>query len=133
MADEKAKKDEKKAKKDDEKAKKGDGKGKRDEDTEGSESKGGNEKETESTPAAGPSLGGKAARAFLFTSLATFLAAYLFGDPLPNGLRVDFDLSASVKLALIAGVISAVLRAVAWMLPMFADDGDKKSKKTKDD
>ncbi len=70
----------------------------------------------------GPSLGAKIFRAFLFTFLATFLTAFLFADPIPNGLRVEFDLLASVKLALIAGVIAAVLRAVAGMLPVFADD-----------
>ena len=69
-----------------------------------------------------PSLGAKIFRAFLFTFLATFLTAFLFADPIPNGLRVEFDLLASVKLALIAGVIAAVLRAVAGMLPVFADD-----------
>ena len=70
----------------------------------------------------GPSLGGKVFRAFVFTFLATFLTAFLFADPIPNGLRVDFDLLASVKLALISGVIAAVLRAAAGALPIFADD-----------
>ena len=37
-------------------------------------------------------MGAKIFRAFLFTFLATFLTAFLFADPIPNGLRVDFDL-----------------------------------------
>lgn len=79
--------------------------------------------ETESeTTKSGPSLGSKIFRIFLFTFLATFLTAFLFADPIPNGLRVDFDLLASVNLALISGVIAAVLRTVAGMLPVFADD-----------
>ena len=61
-------------------------------------------------------------RLALFTFLATFLTAFLFADPIPNGLRVEFDLLASLKLVLISGVIAAVLRAVAGMLPVFADD-----------
>ena len=70
----------------------------------------------------GPSLGGKIFRVAVFTFLATFLTAFLFADPIPNGLRVEFDLLASLKLALIAAVIAAVLRAVAGMLPIFSDD-----------
>ena len=70
----------------------------------------------------GPSLGAKIFRVSVFTFLATFLTAFLFADPIPNGLRVDFDLLASLKLGLISAVIAAVLRAVAGMLPVFADD-----------
>lgn len=69
-----------------------------------------------------PHWGVKAMRVFLFATLGTFLAALLFGDSIPNGLRVDFDLIAAIKLGLIAGVISALLRAVAAVLPLFADD-----------
>jgi len=75
-----------------------------------------------SAKAAPPHWGMKALRVFLFTFLGTFLAALLFGDPIPNGLRVDFDVAASIKLGLIAAVIAAVLRALAAMLPLFADD-----------
>ena len=74
------------------------------------------------TVKSGPSLGAKIFRAFLFTFLATFLTAFLFADPIPNGLRVEFDFLASIKLALIAGVIAAVLRALVGMLPVFDDD-----------
>ncbi len=69
-----------------------------------------------------PSLGSKIFRVSVFAFVATFLTAFLFADPIPNGLRVEFDLLASVKLALICAVIAAVLRAVAGMLPIFADD-----------
>jgi hypothetical protein len=44
---------------------------------------------------------------------------------------VDFDLVASLKLALIAAIVAAVLRTVAGMLPLFSDDHGKK--KNKDD
>lgn len=64
----------------------------------------------------------KALRVFLFATVGTFLAAYIFGNPIPNGLRVDFDLIASIKLGLIAGVISALLRALVAMMPVFPDD-----------
>lgn len=76
-----------------------------------------------------PTLGGKVMRTFVFTFLATFLTALLFADSIPNGLRVDFDLIASIKLGLIAAVIAVVLRAVAGMLPLFPDDHAKKKKK----
>lgn len=78
--------------------------------------------ESESTRAPAPHWGKKVVRVFVFASLGTFLTALLFADPIPNGLRVDFDLLASVKLGLIAGLVSAVLRAIAAMLPLFADD-----------
>lgn len=123
--------DDEKAKKADEKAKKGDKTAKTD-DAERSESKR-DESGSERAPRSGPSLSSKIARAFLFTFLATFITALLFADSIPNGLRVDFDLLASFKLALIAGVIAAVLRAVAGLLPLFADDHDKSKKKKKDD
>jgi hypothetical protein len=80
-----------------------------------------------------PSLGAKIARAFLFTFLATFITAILFADSIPNGLRVDFDLMASIKLGLIAAIVAAVLRTVAGMLPLFADDHAKKKAKKDDD
>ena len=69
-----------------------------------------------------PGWATKTLRVFIFATLGAFLAAYLFANPLPNGLRVDFDLAASIKFGLIAGVISAVLRALASMLPIFSDD-----------
>jgi hypothetical protein len=69
-----------------------------------------------------PGWATKTLRVFLFATVGAFLAAFLFGDPLPNGLRVDFDLAASIKLGLIAGVISAVLRALVSFLPVFPDD-----------
>jgi hypothetical protein len=69
-----------------------------------------------------PHWSSKVLRVFLFATVGTFLAAYLFGDSIPNGLRVDFDLVAAIKLGLIAGVLSAVLRALAAMLPVFSDD-----------
>jgi hypothetical protein len=71
---------------------------------------------------AAPHWTSKALRVFLFATVGTFLAAYLFGNPIPNGLRVDFDLVASIKLGLISGVISGVLRAIVAMLPVFPDD-----------
>ncbi len=64
----------------------------------------------------------KVMRVFIFATLGTFIAAYLFADSIPNGLRVDFDLIASIKMGLIAGVVSALLRALAAMLPVFPDD-----------
>ncbi len=79
-------------------------------------------KKHESKDRSAPHWGMKALRVFLFATLGTFLAAYLFGDSIPSGLRVDFDLVASIKLGLIAGVLAALLRAVAAMLPLFADD-----------
>jgi hypothetical protein len=79
-------------------------------------------KKHESKDRSAPHWGMKALRVFLFATLGTFLAAYLFGDSIPNGLRVDFDLIASIKLGLIAGVLAALLRALAAMLPLFADD-----------
>lgn len=79
-------------------------------------------KKHESKDRSAPHWGMKALRVFLFATLGTFLAAYLFGDSIPNGLRVDFDLVASIKLGLIAGVLAALLRALAAMLPLFADD-----------
>ena len=79
-------------------------------------------KQEEPKGRAAPHWGMKVLRVFLFASLGTFLAAFLFADPIPNGLRVEFDLLASVKLGLIAGAIAALLRAVAAMLPLFADD-----------
>jgi hypothetical protein len=69
-----------------------------------------------------PHWSSKALRVFLFATVGTFLAAYLFGNPIPNGLRVDFDLVASIKLGLISGVISGALRAIVAMLPVFPDD-----------
>jgi hypothetical protein len=78
--------------------------------------------ESESTHPPAPAWGKKVLRVFLFTALGTFLTGVLFADPLPNGLRVEFDLLASIKLGLIAGVIAAILRALAAMLPLFADD-----------
>jgi uncharacterized BrkB/YihY/UPF0761 family membrane protein len=69
-----------------------------------------------------PHWSSKALRVFLFATLGTFLAAYIFGNSIPSGLRVDFDLIASIKLGLISGVISAVLRALVAMLPVFPDD-----------
>lgn len=126
--DEKPKKDDEKVKKDKEKAKKNEEKAKRNEDAEQSKSKG-DENGSEGTLRGGPSLSSKIARALLFTFLATFVTALLFADSIPNGLRVDFDLVASIKLAVIAGVIAAVLRALAGLLPLFADDHDKSKKK----
>ena len=79
-------------------------------------------KKHESKDRSAPHWGMKALRVFLFATLGTFLAAYLFGDSIPSGLRVDFDLVASIKLGLIAGVLAALLRALAAMLPLFADD-----------
>ena len=64
----------------------------------------------------------KVLRVFLFTFLGTFLTALLFADPIPNGLRVEFDLLASFKLGLIAAVIAALVRAVVALLPVFVDD-----------
>jgi hypothetical protein len=76
----------------------------------------------ESGRAAAPHWGAKVLRVFIFASLGGFLAALLFGDPLPNGLRVDFDLAASIKLGLISGALAALLRTVAYFLPLFPDD-----------
>ncbi len=86
------------------------------------ESKKDESKKDESKDRSAPHWGMKALRVFLFATLGTFLAAYLFGDSIPSGLRVDFDLVASIKLGLIAGVLAALLRALAAMLPLFADD-----------
>ena len=86
--------------------------------------------EDESTAAAAPHWGIKALRAFIFASLGTFFAALLFADPIPSGLRVHFDLLASLELGLIAGLLAAILRAVAAMLPVFADDTAGKRKKS---
>ncbi len=123
--DEKPKKDDEKPKKDKEKAKKNEENAKRNEDAEQSKSEG----DENGSVRGGPSLSSKIARALLFTFLATFVTALLFADSIPNGLRVDFDLVASIKLAVIAGVIAAVLRALAGLLPLFADDHDKSKKK----
>ena len=79
-------------------------------------------KQEEPKGRAAPHWGMKVLRVFLFASLGTFIAAFLFADSIPNGLRVEFDLLASVKLGLIAGAIAALLRAVAPILPLFADD-----------
>lgn len=86
------------------------------------ESKKHESKKHESKDRSAPHWGMKALRVFLFATLGTFLAAYLFGASIPSGLRVDFDLVASIKLGLIAGVLAALLRALAAMLPLFADD-----------
>jgi hypothetical protein len=80
------------------------------------------EKDDAKVVRAAPHWTSKALRVFLFATVGTFLAAYIFGNPIPNGLRVDFDLVASIKLGLIAGVISGVLRAIVAMLPVFPDD-----------
>jgi hypothetical protein len=79
-------------------------------------------KEKKKKRAPSPHWSSKVLRTFIFATLGTFLAAYIFGNPIPNGLRVDFDLIASIKLGLIAGVLSAILRALAAMLPIFSDD-----------
>jgi hypothetical protein len=81
----------------------------------------GDKGDSKSRPPA-PHWSSKALRVFLFATVGTFLACILFGDSIPNGLRVDFDLVASIKLGLAAGVISAVLRAIVAMLPVFPDD-----------
>jgi hypothetical protein len=78
--------------------------------------------EDESTGAAAPPWGIKVLRVFLFASLGTFFTALLFGDPIPTGLRVHFDFLASIKLGLVAGLLAAILRALAAMLPVFVDD-----------
>lgn len=121
MADEEAdnaSKDDAESKKDDDAEAKQD-KSKQDDDAESKQDK---PKEDKPQHSAAPHWGTKALRVFLFATLGTFLAALLFGDSLPSGLRVDFDLIASIKLGLISGVISALLRALAAMLPLFADD-----------
>ena len=69
-----------------------------------------------------PHWSSKVLRTFIFATLGAFISAYLFANGLPNGLRVDFDLIASIKFGLITGVVSAILRAFAAMLPLFPDD-----------
>ena len=86
--------------------------------------------EDESTAATAPHWGIKALRSFIFASLGTLLTALLFADPIPSGLRVHFDLLASIELGLIAGLLAAILRALAAMLPVFADDTAGKRKKS---
>jgi hypothetical protein len=77
---------------------------------------------SESGGTGAPPWGIKVLRVFLFSSLGTFFTGLLFADPIPNGLRVDFDLLASIKLGLIAGLLAAILRALAAVLPVFVDD-----------
>jgi hypothetical protein len=69
-----------------------------------------------------PHWSSKALRVFLFAAVGTFLATLIFGDSIPSGLRVDFGVVDAIKLGLIAGVFSAVLRALVAMLPVFPDD-----------
>jgi hypothetical protein len=78
------------------------------------------EKKKKRPPA--PHWTSKALRVFLFAAVGTFLATLLFGDSIPSGLRVDFGVVDAIKLGLIAGVISAALRALVAMLPVFPDD-----------
>lgn len=69
-----------------------------------------------------PHWSSKALRVFLFAAVGTFLATLIFGDSIPSGLRVDFGVVDAIKLGLISGVISAALRALVAMLPVFPDD-----------
>jgi hypothetical protein len=64
----------------------------------------------------------KVLRVFLFTFLGTLLTGLLFAEKIATGLRVDFDLLGAFKLGLIAGVLAALIRALAAMLPVFVDD-----------
>ncbi len=74
------------------------------------------------TGPAAPPWHKKVQRAFLFTFLGTFLTGLLFAEHIATGLRVDFDLLGAFKLGLVAGVIAALIRALAAMLPVFVDD-----------
>lgn len=78
--------------------------------------------ESSSSKPSAPPLGTKALRAFLITAVATFLTGVMFADSIPSGLRVHFDLLASIKLGLIAGVLAALVRTAVAMLPVFPDD-----------
>jgi hypothetical protein len=77
---------------------------------------------SETTGPAAPPWGIKVLRVLIFTFLGTFFTGLLFADGIPNGLRVEFDLLASFKLGLIAGVVAALIRTVVAMLPVFVDD-----------
>ena len=79
---------------------------------------------SESTPSKplAPPLGKKVFRVFLFTFLGAFLTGLLFAADIATGLRVDFDLLGAIKLGLISGILAALLRALAGLLPVFADD-----------